>query len=91
MLRRFAFAAAAAALGLSPLGARAIPHADGGHLSSWNSYFDAGNFGAGHPYVRGVFGAGGAGYFWRGRWWGFGAGPCWRQNPFSDRYIWVCD
>src|SRR5690348_998422 len=26
--------------------------------------------------------------FWRGRWWPYGVGSCWRQSPIG--FVWVC-
>jgi len=27
--------------------------------------------------------------FWRGRWWAYGVGSCWRITP-AGYYVWVC-
>jgi len=34
------------------------------------------------------WGGGGRGHYWHGRWWGYGAGPCWRWTPVG--WIWIC-
>lgn len=37
-------------------------------------------------------GAGPAGSrWWRGRWWSYGAGPCWRWSQWRQNWKWVCD
>jgi hypothetical protein len=31
----------------------------------------------------------GRGHWYRGRWWGYGEGPCWRRTPVG--WVWICD
>jgi hypothetical protein len=56
--------------------AQAAPHGGHGHGGGWHG----GHGGGWH--------GGGRGRFWHGRWWGPGAGPCWRWTPVG--YIWIC-
>jgi hypothetical protein len=37
---------------------------------------------------RGDMRGGGRRHFYRGRWWDYGVGPCWRPTPRG--YIWIC-
>jgi hypothetical protein len=37
---------------------------------------------------RGDMRGGGRRHFYRGRWWDYGVGPCWR--PTAAGYIWIC-
>jgi hypothetical protein len=34
---------------------------------------------------------GGAGRWWNGRLWSYGAGPCWRWSQWRQNWKWVCD
>lgn len=48
--------------------------------------------------VRGAYRVGGRYYggtwygarrrYWRGRWWAYGVGSCWRSTPIG--YVWIC-
>lgn len=29
--------------------------------------------------------------WWHGRWWSYGAGPCWRWSQWRQNWTWVCD
>lgn len=46
----------------------------------------------GRYYGRGYYGGRyyGAGRYWGGRYWAYGSGACWRWNPATGRYFWVC-
>ncbi len=46
----------------------------------------------GHPGFRPGFhgaGFGHGGHFWRGQWFPYGVGSCWRQTPYGQ-WVWVC-
>lgn len=47
----------------------------------------AGRYRFGARYYGGIwYGTGRR--FWRGRWWAYGVGSCWRWSPIG--YVWVC-
>jgi hypothetical protein len=33
---------------------------------------------------------GGGRHFWHGRWYNYGVGPCWAQQP-DGSWVWICD
>ncbi len=42
----------------------------------------------GGPYGPG---AGGGARWYNGRWWNYGAGPCWRWSQWRQTWKWACD
>ena len=54
----------------------------GGHHGGWG--------GGGHHGGWGGGGHHGGGRWWRGRWWDYGVGSCWRWHPYRQAWIWVC-
>ncbi len=78
-------------------------HFGGGHIGG--GHFGGGHFGGGHfggnrfggGYVgvgprAHAYGIGGhSRHFWHGRWWNYGAGPCWVWSDFYGEYVWQCD
>ncbi|TXT42924.1 MAG: hypothetical protein FD139_3304, partial [Methylocystaceae bacterium] len=49
----------------------------GGHHGGWGG---GGGWGGRH----------GGGRWWRGRWWDYGVGRCWRWHPYRQTWMWVC-
>jgi hypothetical protein len=44
------------------------------------------------PGWGGGYGPGPGGQrWWHGRWWSYGAGPCWRWSQWRQNWKWVCD
>jgi hypothetical protein len=64
-------------------------HSGGGHTGAEHS---GGGGGGGHAFYGGRGGGHFAGgereHFWRGHWWRYGIGACWRWTPAE--YIWIC-
>lgn len=42
----------------------------------------------GHRYYGGIY-YGHVRRYWRGRWWAYGVGSCWRLTP-EGYYVWIC-
>jgi hypothetical protein len=84
MLRKILITTAvAAALGL-PTAALAGPH--GGHHGGHGGWHHGGHHGG---WRHGGW-HGGPGRWWGGRYWAYGVGSCWRWNPYTGGWIWVC-
>lgn len=47
------------------------------------------NWVVGRRYYGGIY-YGHVRRFWRGRWWAYGVGSCWRLTP-DGFYVWVCN
>ena len=96
MLRKISLVAAVAACLFIP--ASAFAKKGGGGGGGGGGWQQGG--GKGKPGGGGWQGGGGPGggwqgggrhhgrRFWRGRWWNYGVGPCWRITPAG--YIWIC-
>lgn len=70
-------------------------HFGGRHFGGGRHFRGGRNWGGGRHFRGGRHWRGGGHYgghrrYWRGRWWAYGVGSCWRWSPYNDRFVWVC-
>jgi hypothetical protein len=89
MFRNFSLVCAVAAALLFPMTAFAgHGHGGHGHGHGGHGHGGHGHGGHGHGKYHGYHGHYHGGRWYRGRYWGYGVGSCWRWTPGG--YIWIC-